>query len=528
MRIAMMLASASLVVLATAVVWPGPPLAPWAKAAVSSGPFYPQPVFYGRSWQAANIGTEGDGAPRPAPRAATDFPPDETKNHALVVDRVLLIRDPAIVDHLDFQSDPSAQHADSQPGPWSFARLMARAFQLKVPLAEEQSFDEKVRKWVKAWSLSGGPPALSDLGSKNLWNAASDPPLSKMPVRLLAVVNRLDLARMGVDSNGHDLSEGQICHPEVRFVFAAIPGVGNKPFLELILEFVLPCYSKENFLKYAAGWDLLRNNAPDTPAYLAALEGVLESSLSSATDVRLRLNVTTGRVWDFRQYSFSDQGLAEAVLDEQPSKLVNLLVCAAAYPLGDYIRTNLKSIVDSRPNYVPSASFKCSATNTELATCQAQLTQASQVSLTLSPELLSPDVTKDPAELDAIRFSLSISSCVGCHGWETTKLPQGNTDDLPPSTFDHVKYREKDAASGLSRFLAGDGGTFEVPTPVNAPWQVNAPQASCDSGQVNGSIAPLRKYNDLLRRHQYLWTVLNVPSDKWETELSAFASPQAH
>jgi hypothetical protein len=142
-----------------------------------------------------------------------------------------------------------------------------------------------------------------------------------------------------------------------------------------------------------------------------------------------------------------------------------------------------------------------------LSTYQVDLPEATANVLTLDKTVAGPDV------LDQLRFTLSINSCVGCHGLEA------RSPHLPASVvnartlFDQVRYRKPGQQSELAGFLTGgDTGEPSVSFLTVAPPVV----ANC------AGTPAVRHYNDLLRRHLFLYTVLqlkeNTPAE-WKREL---------
>jgi hypothetical protein len=456
------------------------------------------------------------------PLAETKIPWSVIWNHGTVTDKVLLIRDPKIVDHCDFQAirAPTPNNPDNcaTTGAWTFGKLLTRAFHKPAPTATEGD----VAGWLATWMHPSqtSPQVLKTFA--DLWTDKTD--LSKLPVRLLAIVNRLDLAKIGTDTCGQKLPANNLCHPEVRFVYAAIPSDPTKPFLTFILEFVLPCYPEGQFYQLAKNWSALSSLKEDD--YRKTLEERLEGAIESAVkdgDIRLRINGTVDNVdWTFGQYSFQANVLQPEPLDEQSTTQV--LTCVGPESLlGEYATSQLgrTEILANRPCMRPEPSFSCVSPK-RLATCAAHITtNPPSAVLTLANTIGTGDQDREN-----LRFPLSIYSCVGCHSWETTAVnPDALKDPFAP--FDEIKYREPNHSSKLSNFLAGVNDSSNQPTgePETGFWEIPKPPLYTGCNPLPKTFP--HEYNDLLRRHLFLWVVLSREKD-WLTRLPAYIAVQPH
>ena len=371
--------------------------------------------------------------------------PASDYQHRIVAERCLLIRNPAIVDSVDFDSDPVSR---SNPNPpWGFAQVIYRAFRTAgANLSQVEGF-------MQAWQSDQG------LGGLDLrWKQ----PITQAPVRLLGVINRLDLAEL--KSRGVDRNDGAMCGAEVRFVYAALSSL-QAGYLNLIVEFVLPCISKPAFHAYAARWNDLRTlpgPAPGSP-YYRSLEWLLTEATGHANCVRLRVSMRNDNVWDVHQFAFQSKGLARQLLFRQPN--VGKVSCDPRSLFSGFVQNNLPQILASQYS-IP-------------APLGAQIERLSPIlaALTLAPGI-------GGAYYERARYSLSINSCLGCHGIETG------------TQFNHLQYRRRGESSRLSNFLAGP--SQDVVT--DQPWSPGAPPLAC----VNGTHGDVRFFNDLVRRHLFL------------------------
>jgi hypothetical protein len=310
----------------------------------------------------------------------------------------------------------------------------------------------------------------SDLGLENIdrrWKQ----PIARAPVRLLGVINRLDLAEL--KSLGAGRNDGVMCGAEVRFVYAALkpPKPGSMPYLNLIVEFVLPCLAKPAFHAYAARWNDLRSlpgPAPGSP-YYRSLESLLTATTRYAYAVRLRVSMLDDDVWDVHQYAFQRDGLAPGLLSRQPNAAK--VTCDPRSPFSGYVQSNLRQILASQYSIPPPLAAKIE----RLSVLSPALTLAPLIGGTYS---------------ESARYSLSVNSCMGCHGVETG------------TQFNHLQYRERGDSSRLSNFLAGTSN--DVVT--NQPWPPGAPPLDC----VDGAHGNVRFFNDLVRRHLFLNIALRL------------------
>jgi hypothetical protein len=388
----------------------------------------------------------------------SELPAEVLNNHVSFAEKALLIRGTDVVDSTDFQSDP----AYSNSGPWSFASVIDRAFR------RSGTAPEAVQGKIQEWAATPSPELRLLV---KFWKAV-DPKLksvNKIPLRLLAVVNRIDLATMSC-------GPGKIGGAEVRFVYAGIPQPPEKPFFTGIVEFVLPCMSKADFQTMGAEWISLASEPSST--YLQQLERILDRRTSQASSVRVRVNGKQEATWNLGQFGVNAQGIVRQGADRQPDQTKVLYNCADRNTdFNEFVKSSLNSILNS--NYV----FTGQTFGTNIGT----IIGATPSVLTLA------NLIVNSVKTDEARFSLSLNSCTGCHGWETVR----KADDNDVAPFDHVKYRPYRQQSLLSNFLTGT----ETGNPGVGLWTVQPPVLS----QCNPPQASARHYNDLLRRHLYLY-----------------------
>jgi hypothetical protein len=400
-----------------------------------------------------------------------------------ISDRVLMIRDTSVVQHKDF--DPEAPGG---AGPWSFAGVVSDAIEIRAPgIVEGTKAGETLRQRLS--SVQMNPLGVQQFLST--WQAA-DPnySLTKAPVRLLAVVNRIDLGRVG-NVEAPCKPANQFGGAEIRFIYSAATDTVEQHFLSMIVEFVLPCKSPKDFKTMGEEWSNLRTSAN----YVSDLEKLLQNHIKEATFARLRvISKTSTGGWRAAEYGFDkDRWLLDQTLARQfDLRAVPVGKCQdGSSAIGEFVTRELDNVRAS--NYRLDES---------LSTKYADLTGRNPTgySLTLSKDLKSPSgVPIAPAFVDDARFSISVNTCTGCHGADTY------TD------FHQVNQRVRDSSSDLAAFLTGQpngdsgGATGQTGYYVQ---QVLPLVASC------GPPPAQRSFNDLLRRYVFLKTLINTaPSD---------------
>jgi hypothetical protein len=431
-----------------------------------------------------------------------------------IVDYSLLIRRTEIVESRDFKQ-----------GSWSFPNLMKRTFRL-LGQADATEVDGYFRAWAESSAMLSSRWAFEN----------PNQPLSAIPLRLLAVVNRFDLGRVDVDACASNL----VCGAEFRFVYSGIefprdqnptnPDLESSrdPYFTAIVEFVLPALSREEFQRYTDSWialslpslagipgrvvdgldrllpgDLTRplEDARD-PAGINALEGLLESLLARWSQdrrpyVRIRTNARvegSGTVWQMDQRRLDPAGLVSVPLDQEPGHVDTNKCVGRDSPLGNFVALQRTAVLKSSHNFYDHP--VCG--DTPLTTCYASPREGNNRVLTLSHDVAPPGPL---ASLDRLRFAVSIASCRGCHGVET----RGTQPRLNRYTqFDQLKYREPNEQTSLPPFLAGnDSGNASLDVWTVAP----PPVLNCAGDAIVGS----QNYNDMFRRFLYQLVVSATP-----------------
>jgi hypothetical protein len=431
------------------------------------------------------------------------YPISLEQDYIRFVDRALVIRGTNVVEDPLFQYDPFHDDPSALRGRWTFPNLLRLALTGFDPDKIATEIDEKI--------VRGPSPQLGSTWKK------VDPKqrLNTIPLRLLAVTNRLDLARLVVTPGGAPGSincpKGQLCGAEIHFVYSGIidpDATGtedSKPYLNLILEFVLPPLSKSEIRKLAWRWvDPFSRPAEHSAKDLdGLLTDVMQRWSQGPRTSRIRINAHEGN-WTLLQFAVTKQGLIRTPLNQEPNiNNVQNTCVAADSPVGKYVAKNTEAILRSdydfyQPGAAPNAQ-DCKGGMDVPQRCAAILDEGIKQVLTLPANLVKP-----VQKTDAVRFSLSLNSCTGCHSYETRRYQVGPKGGSPLEPFNQLLYREKGQLSPISAFLGGGG---DGRPHLYTAWRVEPPVSP-----VCGGPAPdAKSYNDLIRRAVFHLVILDLP-----------------
>jgi hypothetical protein len=385
-------------------------------------------------------------------------------DHVNFANRVLIIRDPAVLDAVSYDPYPTPA-VGKLSNAASFKTLMKKA-------GATDAFDAGAYDW----KFPEG-----DLTLKNMWIACANDKLclDTAPFRLLAIVLRPDLAnyRCGQETEG-----ANVCGAELRFEFAliqksgaVIPAVsssqGKRP-VQIILEFAIQSQSKQEFQTMLHDWRLLANL--DNAGTLAvAWDQTWSKYKDRFGSAKLRASAKMGPTWNVTQYSFVAGGLTLA--DQLPGEIARsqwINDCEITPAAKHFLQQSQQQPID-----IPSS-----------------LLESRVPAPLLSDRLeIGPDYKVDQ------RFYFALNSCSGCHSWKENRTYESL----------HVSPRGRSQASKLSPFLTGSEPAGE---PTNSFLPIEDSKA-CQPQTIQ------RLFNDLVRRHRYMDAVLNFnPSDTNWTE----------
>lgn len=349
-----------------------------------------------------------------------------------------------MIRHLGVVEDPkrtqwTGSMTDAADGAWSFGRLMAQ-------MAGPNDPEVFVRNWLSRWetnrTVNGftvpARPAIRNI--VNAWPklANGELDLRRSPMRLLAIVNRMDLRNVSAGNAG-----------EGRFVFGVTDAAGNPLSFTVILEYKLPVASAAEAKAWADQWHALGALAAGSAEYNAALQKVTDRFAARGANPakpngssigQVRTNeIAIGSPWELREFRLNTSGqLVQATVAQTPAPSFKSSARTARW-----INANESAILAGK--HIVPAKFE-------------DLPFRGGNSLTDFTSW-NPAGVRNPEA----RHLLAVNTCDGCHGSETS------------TGFLHVGNRSKGALAPLSGFLTG--------TTVNDP--------------VSGKP---RTFNDLARR----------------------------
>jgi hypothetical protein len=337
--------------------------------------------------------------------------PDE-----IIADRSLLITDTTVVGDLTRTGNPCVT-GGAPLGKWSFGYLMQ---QIAGPTNAATMTRNWLAKWESAQTVNGLTVDARGLIRRTIidpWQTASGGAtqpldLSKAPFRLLAIVNRIDLA----DSLAYGAGNGG----ELRFVFGALsaPPACTPLSFTVIFEFAVPRAGCKSLREWARAWVDLGLLTPGSSAYETALEALTEEVVpagagpgrpngSNLAQIRtneialLDLQAHPGQqLWEEREFHLDKLGaLAQTTVRRTPRPDVDQTATLSSWanPNASAIVDDDYEIPDQFPSPTPFAGGNALADKTTFwdATTAAPITDA-----------------------DA-RHHLSLNTCNGCHARET-------------------------------------------------------------------------------------------------------------
>jgi len=358
----------------------------------------------------------------PAAKAAAQAAPSVDVAKELMITDLSVVNDPA-------RTGPG--------GAWSFGELFTRLHPGKDARAE-------MRKWLLNWrdkqTINEDAIAARDTICTRViekWMRADGiiptdpctdewlPNFANAPFRLLAIVNRIDLALTPTGPVDPQLQAG-----EGRFVYcltdgpAANPRSAPKEFT-VIFEFRLPANSEGDRMAWAKAWHAL-GTVPFGGEYNAALNVITDRFATANNLKQVRTNeIELSTSWQLREFRLdpvtgSLAGVTAKVTprDDMDGKRL----------LGDFVRENREAILQFRHDIPERFKDQPFLAGASVARFNGRWTV---------PGFANTEE----------RFNLAFGTCNGCHTGETNTV------------FTHVKTRAADRASELSAFLTGKGNS---------------------------------------------------------------------
>ncbi|WP_437912500.1 LamG domain-containing protein [Sorangium sp. So ce302] len=326
----------------------------------------------------------------------------------------LLIRDLAVVE------DPVRTTGD---GVWTFKHLMEAMAPTpaQAPVMVEQMF----QSWLSDQTMNTHVvPARTGIQSLVLdpWprvDGALD--LSRAPIRLLAIVNRLDLRKLADGKAG-----------EGRFVFGVTDSSGSPLQFTIILEYRLPATTEAEVLDWANLWHELNALSLGSADYNAKLAEITERFAGSNAEPgrvngsalsQLRTNeIALASPWELREFTLSP---ATGLLQPDTVKLTPDTSFMGQSIVADFINQNEASILTEThtvPEVFQGVSFLGGSSINDFP----------------RPPWNAPGITNNEA-----RHKFSLNACNGCHGVEAQTV------------FLHISPRFAGVQADISAFLEG-------------------------------------------------------------------------
>jgi hypothetical protein len=338
--------------------------------------------------------------------------------------RELTIRDISVVDDpVRTAFTPAA--SDPRQGAWSFGRLMQR---LSPSDADAPDVTEAMLRTflspqtINSFMVNTRPPM--DTIVLQPWPRTSDGKLdlARAPMRLLAIVNRLDLK---------DLAKGKA--GEGRLVYGILDANGNPLQGTVIFEYFLPADGEAGYLDWANAFHALQAQTFPSEAYNQALQaltdrftgrGAMPSNPNGSALIDIRTNeidLSQDFVWQLREFHISPTTgfMAPATVFLTPDASFN-----SSERLGRFINQNETAVLAEThevPEVFEGAPFLGGAIFNNIDFWNA------------------PGITNPEA-----RHKFSLNTCNGCHGAETQ------------TAFLQINPRVPGQASVLSGFLNGE------------------------------------------------------------------------
>jgi len=395
--------------------------------------------------------------------------PFGTGGTLVVPNESLFITDTNVVDDPSRTFNPCTG-AGTPMGKWTFGYLMTQMANEPVTGVNPSDF---VLNWLQTWltpqTVNGfAVPARANIqGIINAWPKLADGrlDLARAPMKLSAIVNRIDLAG--------NSAYGVVGGAEGRFVFTVIGGGGtNAPgtnacfpdSFTVILEYGVPKHTCPEIQNWAQQWLNLQSLTLGSPAYNTALEAITEVFAAANADPakpngsaldQLRTDeIQLAFPWELREFQIqTNHQLSEVTVKQTPDE--------AAYNQGGPQNGDLATWINANAAAIVA--------NTYTVPLSLPFAPFSNFLGGSAPNGI--DVWNAPGITEATRHGFSLNTCDDCHGAETR------------TGFLHVDQRPNPSGEAtLSDFLTGNN------MPVTVP--------------VAGS--PQYTYGDLARRAQIL------------------------
>ena len=334
--------------------------------------------------------------------------------------RELMIRNLGVVEDA-VRTKWTGSLSDPKDGAWTFGRLMTN-------MAGANDPEIFVRNWLSRWetnrtvngfTVPARPSIVPTVVTSWPKRANGELDLRKAPMRLLAIVNRMDLRNLKSGNAG-----------EGRFVFGVTSSTGSPLSFTVILEYKLPATTLGEAQEWAKQWHALGAMTPGTAAFNDALQAITDrfskrdaapTKPNGSSIGQVRTNeIALASPWELREFRLNATNgqLVQATVAQSPNPSLR-----NSDRLARWINANETAILDGRHN-VPAKfedlPFRGGRAVTDFSTWNP------------------PGVKNAEA-----RHLVAVNTCDGCHGGETG------------TGFLHIGNRSAGQVATLSGFLTG-------------------------------------------------------------------------
>ncbi len=417
-------------------------------------------------------------------------------------EKTLMITDLSVVQDPERTFDICRNVGDPD-GAWTFKTLMTNMANQSATGVDPADF---VEDWLQSWNTTHtintfSVPARTRINAKVLspWPRDSNGKLdlNQSPMRLLAIVNRVDLRKSSISSSRYGGGGGiPLDAGEGRFVFGVVDrnnngGCSTMEFT-VILEYKVPiaqCTAARSYAQQWLGLDIITlGSAAFNPALQAITDqftvaGAGGTSLNGSAISQIRTNeialsggyrgeididpslelagrmaaIPFARPWELREFHLrADHMLHTVSTEKTPHHTWNNTAL-----LANFINSGIAAV----PTTYQGQPFLTGST--------------------LNFSVADSAVWKAPGAINSRRHNMSLNTCNACHGGETRDNTAGSLD----TRFVHITPRNAGAVSDLSKFLIGNGN-LSVPLNFSKPDPIFG--------------APTRRLGDLRRRQLLL------------------------
>lgn len=414
-------------------------------------------------------------------------------SHSLMITDLNVVEDP-------IRTYNPCTNVGNPNGSWTFGELMR---QLASPnpgaIATDAATIAFIQNWLQTWDVpqvvNADPlPARPTASIINDWLALSAangaPPgtfkLENFPIRLLAIVNRMDLR----GSSGYGFSDAG----EGRFVFCLLDQFCNPRPMTVIFEYGINKTFCPDVQAYAQQWADLAMIAFTDPAFNVQLQAITDQFTLCGTNParpnesslnQLRTNeIALGAPWELREFNLQPP-LILVTVKQEPAIQYNAKVLNPDVTLmANWVNANTPIILANNyvvPNIEAGQPFLGGKAHTQFPPVGVPPT---------AHHWDGDPVMGSPARIidDNARHIFSLNTCSGCHGGETQTF------------FTHIDPAPFGTPAPLSQFLTGPPGP-----PLSDPFMV------IDAANRPAGTPTVRGFNDLWRRALDLQALISTP-----------------